>query len=374
MQSRVIKILQFPLRDNRGGTTQYILRNWYFIDKTRFHFDFATLSSNLFCEEALHKEGCQVFHVPCYAETNPNEFYQSFINILKNSYDVVHLHTGRWQSRLAEKAAVDSHIPKIIIHAHTQSINAETEDQRVLYREQHEKMVASLTTDIATDYWACSRAAAHFLFGNKIPQDKIRIMLNAIELERFSYNSEMRQRIRSELNLKDYFVIGHIGRFAYPKNQEFILHLSRKIIASNPNIRFVFVGEGSNLDKCKKYIIANNLTEHIIFTGFRNDTENMLQAFDAFVLPSFFEGFPLSLLEAQAAGLHCYVSDSITQETNIANHVTFLPLDESVWAEALLEASRRPYIRENMYGAMTEAGFNIRYQIKEIEKGYRGEL
>ena len=134
------------------------------------------------------------------------------------------------------------------------------------------------------------------------------------------------------------------------------------------------VGDGEDRDVLQKYVEQNDLKGYAIFAGFRSDIEAMLQACDVFVLPSFFEGFPLALLEAQAAGLHCYVSDTVAPETNVTQNVTFLPLEETLWVEKLLEASRRPYIRENMYDAMTEAGFNIRYQIKEVEKGYRGEL
>ncbi len=373
--SNVIKVLQFPIGNRKGGKTQYVLSNWKFINRRKFQFDFAVMDAYVSFEEDLLRQGCKLYHIPHYAEDDEQGFYNSFRSIVEaGRYDAVHLHTSFWKNWTAEQAAKDAGIRRIIVHAHSTRIGTGSMENKEEDLRHHQRMVADLQTDMATDYWACSQPAADFLFGDRIPQDRIRIMPNAIEIERFIHNASKRKKIRAMLGIECRFVLGHVGRLAYPKNQLFMLRVIKTVHKYNPAICMLFVGEGEDREILQDYVKKAGLKDYVIFAGFRNDIENMLQAVDLFVMPSFFEGFPLALLEAQAAGLHCYVSDSVTKETNVANHVTFLPLDETIWVEKILEASRRPYTRENMYDIMTEAGFNIKYQIKELEKGYRGEL
>ena len=118
-----IKILQFPIRSSNGGVTQYALKNWAFINRQYFQMDFATMSPTLNFEDKLRNQGCQIFHISNYAEDNMANFYASFYAIFKhNKYDIVHLHTPRWKSLVAEQAANDAGIDRILIHAHGVSI------------------------------------------------------------------------------------------------------------------------------------------------------------------------------------------------------------------------------------------------------------
>ena len=119
-----IKILQFPIANSKGGITNYILQNWKYIDKTKFRFDFATMSHSLDFAEELEEQGCKIYHISCYAEDNIEKFVHEFRNILNNEdYDVVHLHTKQWKSFLVERIAKEMGIKKIIIHAHSTGID-----------------------------------------------------------------------------------------------------------------------------------------------------------------------------------------------------------------------------------------------------------
>ena len=371
-----IRIMHFPVRDTKGGVTKYAINNWSKINKKVFQFDFAAVNASAEFEDEISKTGANFYYIGCTAEKSPQKFCNELYNILSNGkYDIVHLHTSMWKSTLAERVAKEAGIKRIIIHAHSTSIFGSSEEARRNNLDRHNKIVETITPDIATDYWACSTAAAQFLYGNKIPQSIIRIMPNAIDITRYAYDSCMREIIRDEMKLKDNFVIGHVGRFAYPKNQEFLLGIVKKLVGIIPTIKLVLVGDGENRGKCESYVAENGLQNHVVFTGYREDTENLLQAFDVFTLPSLFEGVSIALIEAQAAGLTCLASNRVYDDVNITGNVKFLPLNVETWCGAI-ETSYKSRIRQRFdtLQQIREAGYDIQRQIKEVEKGYLGEL
>ena len=375
--AKKIKVLHFPFGTTKGGKTKggmtkYAIDNWNMIDKTIFQFDFATMNHFLTFEDDILKTGARVLHIDHYAENEPEKFYIDMYKILvEGNYDIVHLHTSRWKSTLAEKIAKEVGIRKVIIHAHSTGVVGRDEAEKEKNLTHHNKVVESLTPDIATDYWACSSAAAGFLFGKNIPKSMIRIMPNAIDIDRYVYNSPLRKIIRKEMNLENNFVIGHVGRIACPKNQEFLLRVVQKLTEAIPSIKLILVGDGSNRESCEKYVSDNGLQEYVVFTGYRADTERLLQAFDAFVMPSYFEGVSLALIEAQAAGLPCLASDRMPKDVNITDSVNFLPLDVNTWCKAIKECySEQVWPRYDNLCKIRDAGYDIRRQIKEVEKAY----
>lgn len=375
MDNGRICVLQFPIKDTKGGITQYVLGNWKFIDKRNFQFDFATMSPSLSFEDDLQREGCRVHHIKHYAEENPQLFYDEFKELFQDGrIDLVHLHTGRWKSQVAEQAIKDCGIRRMVIHAHSTGFLNVNGKEYKKELAQHKKVLADLHADMATDYWACSWPAAEFLFGDRIPKELIRIMPNAIDIERFSYDAFLRQKVRAEWQTTDRFVLGHVGRFAYPKNQIFLLRLMKKIIVQEPTACLILIGDGQDMSACQEFVKANGLTDCVICTGYRNDTERLLQSFDIFVFPSLYEGLGLALVEAQAAGLYCIASEGVPLEAKVTPDVEFLPLDEELWCERILKLIHRGYVRYNNVNAIQKAGYDIRTQITMVEKGYRGEL
>lgn len=369
-----IKVLQFPIGNTKGGITRYVMTSWKFVDKEKFQFDFATMSPFLDFEQEIVAEGGIVHYIHEYAEINPVRFKAEFKEILLNGeYDIVHLHTGRWKSTLAEDACKEAGIRKIIIHAHSTGVVSEDKNERENNMLRHQEIVKRLKIDDNVECWACSKAAANFLFGNRMKDDKIHIMPNAIDLERYSYKDDIRKNVRNEMGWEDKYVIGHIGRFAYPKNQEFLLEIILQLKEFIPNIKLVLVGDGVNLEKCKKYVSKHGLDEFVLFTGYRTDAEQLLQGFDAFCLPSEYEGVSLALIEAQAAGLRCYASDCMPKDVGITKSVKFLPLDKKNWCECILSDYKLKLQRADNIETIRNAGYDIREQIKKVEKGYMGE-
>ena len=207
--NKKIRVLQFPIANSKGGITQYVLRNWKMIDKSRFQFDFATMSDSLDFANELEKQGCKIYYISCYAEENEKKFISEFKKILiDGNYDIVHLHTKHWKSFSVERIAKEVGIKKIIVHAHSTGIDGENVQSA---EKLHYQMRNLLTEDVATDYWACSKLAADFLFGKNISTKKIRIMNNAIDLNKVRYNSKSGERYQKELGVKKELEIGNVG-------------------------------------------------------------------------------------------------------------------------------------------------------------------
>lgn len=353
-----------------GGITEYVLENWRYIDRERFQFDFATLSkSKLFFEDEVTAQGCKVFYISCYAEENKEQFSNEVKKIFAEGYDVVHLHTSYWKSFLVEELAREVGIPKIIIHAHNTSVlEGDNREERIAH---HKQCVMNLRETLASDYWACSRAAAEWLYDNKIPNEKIVIQKNAIDLDKFRYKKETALKIRKELGWENQFIIGHVGRFSYLKNHEFLINVFRKVYEKNPDTRLLLVGVGPKREKIESMICDWKLTNAVKILEKRNDVNDLMKAMDCFLLPSLYEGLPIVLIEAQASGCVCLASDSITEEVALTDSLYRLPLDEEKWINEIIfisESHRQRFIMNA--DVLRRCGYDLKDQIKKIEEGY----
>ena len=161
-------------------------------------------------------------------------------------------------------------------------------------------------------------------------------MPNAIDRERFAFNDETRKRLRAAYHLDGSFVIGHIGRFVPQKNHSFLIQIFRDTLAKLPSARLLLIGDGPLKDDIQKMVQRFGLEEQVIFLGQRNDIPALLQAMDLFLLPSLYEGLPVSCLEAQAAGLSCIAADTVSVETAYEKDFQFLSLaSEETWVNAI---------------------------------------
>lgn len=366
-----MKILQFPVAASKGGITQYVLQNWKYIDKEKFQFDFATMSEKLDFADDLERQGCKVFYISCYAEQDEQRFCEEFRAILsEGNYDAVHLHTKQWKSFHVEEIAREVGIKRVIVHSHSTGIDTLDGEKREEETKLHNRMLGQLNEDIATDYWACSRKAADFLYANQIPQEQIKIMNNAIDLSKFRFQPKVRQEYRKMLGVEDNFVIGNVGRFVYPKNQEFLLHVFRQLCELRDDCILLLVGCGEREEEYRKYVKKYGLAKRVIFTGYRTDIPQLLQVMDCFCLPSRFEGLGIAVIEAQASGVSCICSNKVPEEAFISPFVQALPLNEKLWLEELLNTSRKD--RSDAWRYVQVAGYDIEEQIKVVEKAYEG--
>ena len=361
-----IHVLQFSITNSGGGVTQYVLNNWRYIDHSIFQFDFVTFSPYLDFEEQLLAEGCQVFHVKNRAEDNLDEFKKEIRSILKNGYDVIHLHTSFWKSLHMEELAKEAQIPRVIIHAHNSGVF--DDDKREEKARCHELIKSQINTNIATDFWACSWKAAEFLYGKQIPKDKIKIMNNAIDLDSFKYDEVTRNRYRAELGLENCFVIGHVGRFSYQKNHKFLIDVFNKVSKERKDARLMLIGKGPLESEIEKQVRSYGIADKVLFLGKRNDVNALYNAMDVFCFPSHFEGLGMVLIEAQANGLCCLGSNNIPEEAIIHNCMQLLPLEIKQWRDKL--KTNGGWQRKDVETLLRQKGYDIKYQIRILQKAY----
>lgn len=362
--------MQFPIANSKGGMTHYVLQNWKWMDKEKFQCDFVTMSKHLDFEDEILATGSRIFYISCYAEENKEQFMKEFDEILDEGYDVVHLHTKQWKSFLMEEICKKHCVPKVIVHAHNTGIDTLDPIRRKKEELLHEQVKQKFNESMATDFWACSRMAADFLFGEQIPRDRIKIMPNAIELDTFAYDQNVRDKYRREYGLEDSFVIGHVGRFVYQKNHEFLINVFSAISKEVENVRLILIGDGELLGKVQNQAKILGLENKILFLGKRDDVENWYQAMDVFCLPSRFEGLGMVLIEAQTSGLPCIGSSNVPKDVEISNNIVRLELDINEWAKQVLDCLS--WERENSRMLLAKAGYDICEQIKVIENFYWG--
>lgn len=370
-----IKILNFPMGNTMGGLTRYALTNGEFIDNQKFQFDYAAIQQ-IENKEVFTCHGGRLFQLDCYPRQNFAKFSRDFNKILDENYDVIHIHTRHWSDFTIEELARQRNIPKIIVHAHVSEViltmeNGDIyEEKRRKLTEEHYAVRERLTEKVATDFWACSEEAADWLYGNRIPASRIVFMKNAINVSKFVFQRSLFEEVRKNLGIQDKFVIGQVGRFAAEKNHKFMIEVLKELLKLDTNIVLIFIGEGPTESSIKNMVKQYGLDQHVIFLGKREDVHHILQGMDMFSLPSIKEGFPISLVEAQASDLPCVVSDSVTKKANILGTIDYQPLEIQNWVSSILRIKRKNWTRRNVYQEMTDKGYNIKYQIKDLEARY----
>lgn len=361
-----VKVLHFTLANTGSGVTQFMLNLWKHIDKKRFHFDFVTMSPYLDYAEELEKTGSRIYYVKTYAETDREGFEREISTILDNGYDVVHLHTSWWRGFALEEIAKKKGVPKIIIHSHNSDVHIGENQSREDARKLHEEQRMLLNDDMATDFLACSQKAANWLYGDNIEKEKIQIIPNAVDTDAFVFNPLVREKYRREMNLENSFVIGHVGRFAYQKNHEFLIDAFAEVVKQRQYARLLLVGTGALEEQIREKVQKMGISEKVLFVGKRNDVNCLMQAMDLFVLPSRFEGLGSVLIEAQVAGLKCIASDAVPIEAKIVDEFVYLPLERQTWMEEILK-SMTPGLRQSNPKLIKKAGFDMENQVEMME-------
>lgn len=364
-----IRVLQWHFIGIPGGVAEYMLNNWKYIDRKRFEFDFITseYNSDMFLDRVGSAKNLKVVRS---AAVDRDAFFKDMTDLFRyGHYDAVHFNTSYWAGHELEKLAINCGIPKIIIHSHSTRVDIDDQEKRIRAEQRHELKKAEFNTSLATDFCACSNLAADWLFGPQIPRNQIKIMKNAIKIDNYLFNKDIREKYRSMFGIGSEFVIGHVGRIAYQKNPYFLIDMFRAVCDRISNVKLLYIGTGLLEEEIKQYSQKLGVFDKIIFTGQRNDVNNLYQAMDMFVLPSRFEGLPIVMVEAQTAGLKCIASNLITDEVCITNNAQLLPLDKDLWANKVIEIYKG-YERRDMTEEITASGYNICYQIKEVEKLY----
>lgn len=374
-----IRILHVVGGMDRGGIETWLMHILRHIDRDRFHMDFLVHTEKP-CpyDDEARALGSKI--IPCLNPAKPWLYARNFKRILREygPYDIVHSHVHNFSGYvlwLAKQAGIGVRIAQS--HNDTSSVQAKAGWYRRLYLALTEWWLDRY----ATVGLGVSYKAAASLFGSAWLTDPRRqILYYGIDLTPF-HSPVNSVALRTELGLPaDAFAIGHVGRFMEQKNHLFLLEIVAEVAKQEPKMRLLLIGDGSLRPEIEQKVIQLGLTDHIIFAGLRPDVPNlMLGAMDVFLLPSFYEGLPLVLLEAQAAGLPCIFSDVITEEVDLVKPlVRRISLSKSpfAWAETIL-ASRDTRSSISQTDALTvveNSSFNIASSLKILVQVYEANF
>lgn len=360
-----VKILQVFTTLNRGGAEVNMMNYLRNMDCSKFQMDFLLHRSERGAfEEEVTEYGCQVFHVPALHPLKLNAYRKEVQSFFQehSDYDIVHGQTSEIGAIIYEEAEKQK-IPVIIAHAHLAKMNWDVKSPfRLVWRR--------LTRQFADTYFTCSQDAAVWLFGKKGAKRAWQ-MNNAIDTEIFRYNPAVRENIRRQLDLKTELCFLCVARFQKQKNHLFLLEVFSQIIKLQPDAKLFLVGDGELKTAIKKKIDDLNLQNSVLLLGLRSDVNVLMQAMDVFLMPSLFEGLPVSLVEAQASGLHCVISDTISEESILIDDlVRMVSLKDSPkkWAEEIIAFS--DYERKDTSPLILEKGYDIRENAKRLEQKY----
>lgn len=234
-----------------------------------------------------------------------------------------------------------------------------------------DKIYCKLSLLFTTHKFACGREAAKTLFKN---MEDVIILKNAIDLEKFQYNDEIRKEMRRELNINNELVLCNIGRLTAQKNQMFLIEIMNQLVKHDQNVKLLIIGFGELEQQLKQKVAEYNLADKISFLGTRADIEKIYQCSDIFVLPSLKEGLPLVCIESQTSGLKTIVSDNVTDEVEITPIIKYLPItDTEVWVKEILDL-KEDYERKDYKEEIRKNGYDIKLEAKRLDDLYRKML
>ncbi|WHF51443.1 glycosyltransferase family 1 protein [Chryseobacterium gotjawalense] len=361
-----LKVLQVFTVLNRGGAETNLMNYYRQMDRDRVHFDFLVHRQEEGAyEQEIKKMGGEIFRLPALHPMQIKHYKAAVRKFFDDNpgYQIIHgqcSELGIFIYREAKKRK----IPVIIAHAHNSKMDW---DQKALFRILWKHGMRKYINT----YFSCGQDAAKWLFGKKMAA-KAYQMNNAVNTDDFVFNPSLRERMRSKLHAENSFNVIHVGRFNIQKNHCFLIHIFSEIVKINPQSKLFLVGEGELKKEIETKIHQLNLTEKVEFLGLRSDVADLLQAMDVFVFPSWFEGLPVALVEAQTSGILCAVSDAIPREAVLVpDIVEVCSLQDSAkyWAEKMIKR-HLTFIRTDVSHHITKVGYDIKTNASKLEQKY----
>lgn len=344
-----------------GGLATVMLNYYRNMDRKQMRIDFA--STNVVPEvlaEELGRNGDRYIQLP------KRKYVPVYFNALRKlcrDYDVVHINGNSATAAIELLAARMAGVPVRIAHNHTTKTG---------HRIMHTLLLPVFRSSYTAGF-ACSEEAGNWLFG----KGKFSVLRNAIDVGKYAYKEANRIRLREGLQIpQDAFVMGHVGKYNAPKNHFKLLEVFAEYQKSHQGTFLVCVGYGPLRAQIEEKIVELGLSGKVILTGERTDIPELLSTMDVFVFTSRWEGLGLAVIEAQASGLPCLLSDRVPQDVNLSDHVSFLPLevDNRAWAEKVEELIISD--REGQCGrnaeSITKGGYNIKTEADKLRASYMG--
>ena len=345
-----MKVLEVNVDDIGMGGVYALVKNLILNKGEKLRIDIAAIEpfENPDNIEYLKNLGCVVYYIGYKKNKILKQLYciNNLYNLLKeHQYDCVHIHADVANKLLVPGIACNiARVKKIILHSHASSVDGKKRWMKYIY---------------------------HWIFPN-IDAHRVKKINNGVRLNQFRFNTVIRQEVRNRLGIRDCFVIGHVGRFAYQKNHEYLIDVFAKVKKIVPSAILLLVGEGDLRNVVEQKVISLGLINDVIFYGISYNVSELFQAMDVFLLPSHFEGLPIVGVEAQAAGLPVLFSSAITKEAKLINEVYYLPVDErskDMWVKQIVELQR--HRRYDTYSELERCGFDIHQTVEELMNLYK---
>ena len=361
-----MKILMFGMSSYPGGIENYIVN--YFCDKkfaSENKIDFVTYENKIAYENKILECGYGIKYVP-HLKKNPLGYRRKISRLLKENYDCVYINMLSAANKIPIVLAKKSNITNIIIHAHANST------VKGFLRHTLHFFNKKYCDKNATKRLACSNESAKWLFNFNNNNNKIIIVPNAIDVKKYRYSSKFRNEIREKYLIKsDELLLGSVGRFGPEKNNEFMIDILNYLLQKGIRTKLMLVGDGAMREALIKKIYLLGISDSVIFTGTIINPYKYYSAFDVFLFPSLFEGFGIAALEAQAAGLRCFCSNTLSSELNVSNTICYLNLKNGTefWGNKIIEDITQAKLdRIEINEKLLESDYNIEKQIERLKK------
>lgn len=364
--NKKIKVAQSVTRLEFGGVESILLNYISHMNKDKFDFHIITQDINVSeCIKQFEDNGVKV-HIVTHKNKSIIKNFRELRRLMKKEkFDIVHSHmtltnfTVLFFAKLAGTRVRISH-----------SHNAFKTDN--LLKKFIWKILKIVNKLCGNVYATCGYDAGVFMFGKKnMDNGKVYMMNNAIDLDKFKYSQETRNKIRQQHGIGDEICLGHIGRFMEQKNHLFLVDIFVEFFKIHPTAKLMLVGSGELEENVRNYVKEKNIEKSVIFTGNITNTNEYYQAMDFFVLPSLFEGLPVVSVEAQTADLKCLVSDKVDKRCAVTDNIEFFTIEKSPeeWAkkiDSMLVKNRNT----NVLDDIRNAHYDILTEVKELENLY----
>ena len=350
-----------------GGAENLIMNIYREIDRSKIQFDFVIHTpKRCFFSDEVESLGGRIYVAPKFTGQNIigyKKWWKSFLCNHKE-YKIIHAHMTSTAYLYIEYAHQNK--MKVIAHSHSSSYRGN-------FLQKFYKIILTRLLVSKADYlFACSKEAGINKFSKKgIYKKNYCEIKNGICTEKYVYDYRIREAMRRKLHVEDNIVFGHVGSFTDTKNHMYLLTVFSAIQKRNNKAKLVIAGDGPLRAQIEDKINELNISQHTILLGVRNDINKILMSMDVLLFPSFFEGLSLTVIEAQATGLRCLVSDRISREHKITELVQFESIDQSIdaWAKKALHMAET-YERRNMMAEIKKSGYNIKSTVEWLEKFY----
>ena len=334
----MIRVLQVIYNmDACGGIQSFIMNVYRQIDRSKVQFDFLLCEqTNSHYEDEINRLGGKLYFIPgrkkgiIANKVKLNSFFKT------NKYDVVHFHSDSLSNIEPLVAAKNNGVKTRIMHCHNTGIDGRFKDLYTLLHKLNKKRI----NRIATHYFACSKESKKWAYGNSKAEHYSQVINNCINIKDYMRSNNDSEKNRKEFGIPiDAFVLGYIGRIVKLKNPFFTLEVFCNVLKRNSNSILVLVGDGPLMNELKKKIEEMKIQKNVLLLGAINDTSKIYKVLDCFILPSKLEGFPMSMLEAQASGASCIVSDTISKEAILNKNVIQMSINDKAenWAKKILD-------------------------------------